>query len=102
MSDSLDGPTPHDGHRQGTDLTRELRAGILTQDDCWHEPEKGREASRMDPNVSIVRSEVARDYSGQTQDMAFLIFCISAQALLNFVQEAVATTTGRVREEPRS
>lgn len=56
----------------------------------------------MDPNVSIVRSEVARDYSGQTQDMAFLIFCISAQALLNFVQEAVATTTGRVREEPRS
>jgi hypothetical protein len=56
----------------------------------------------MDPNRSIVRRQVVRDYPGQTQDMAFLIFCISAQALLNFVQEAVAMTTGWVREEPRS
>ena len=102
MSDLLDGPTPHDRHRRGTDLTRELRANILTQDDCQHEPEKGREASRMDPNLAIVRSQIVRDYPGQTRDMAFLIFCISAHSLLNFVQEAVATTTVRVREEPRS
>jgi len=40
MSELLDGPTPHDRLRRGTDLARELRAGILTQDDCWHEPEK--------------------------------------------------------------
>ncbi len=56
----------------------------------------------MDPNVFILRSQVVRDYPGQTQDVAFLVFCISTQALLNFVQEAMATTTGRVGEEPRS
>ncbi len=56
----------------------------------------------MDPNISILRSEVVRDYPGQTQGMTFLVFCISAQALLNFVEETVTTTTGRVREEPRS
>jgi hypothetical protein len=102
MSDLLDGPTPHDDHRRRTDLTRGLRADILTQDDCWHEPEKGRETSRMDPNVCIVLIQLVRDYPGLTQGMTFVIFCISAQALLNFIQEAVATTTGRVREEPRS
>ena len=65
MSDSLDEPTPHDRYRRGTDLTRELRANILTQDDCWHEPEKGREVSRMDSNVLILHGQVVRDYPGQ-------------------------------------
>jgi hypothetical protein len=67
MSASLHGPTARGRYRRGPDLSRQLRAGILNQDDCGHDPEKGREAFRMDPNEPILRKQVARDYPDQTQ-----------------------------------
>ena len=63
----MDGPTAHGRHRRGTDLTRELRADVLTQDNCCHEREEGRKASRMNPSIPILRSQIARDNPGQTQ-----------------------------------
>src|SRR5262249_24705285 len=67
MSASLYGPAARGRYRRGADLPRELRAGILTLHDCRHEQEKRRETSRMDPNMSILRRQVAHDYPSTTQ-----------------------------------